>query len=86
MKEALPPGCELNAWFGIVAPTGVATDIVSRLNAETNKVLNDPAMRDRMEADGTQVFTSTPDEFSALIKSDVARWADRVKKTGIRVD
>ena len=86
MKEAMPPGFELNAWFGIVAPAGVPADIVNRLNAEINKTLNDPAMRDRMEADGTKVFTSTPDEFSALIKSDFARWADIVKKTGIRVD
>ena len=86
MKEVMPPGFELNAWFGIVAPAGVSADVVNRLNAEVNKVLNDPAMRERMQADGTAVFTSTPDEFAALIKNDVARWADIVKKTGIRVD
>ncbi len=86
MKEALPPGFELNAWFGILAPAGVPADVVSRLNSEINKVLNDPAMRERMQADGTAVFTSTPGEFAALMKSDAARLADIVKKTGIRID
>lgn len=86
MKEAMPPGFELNAWFGIIAPAGVPADVVNRLNSEINKVLNDPAMRERMQADGTTVFTSTPDEFAALMKSDSARWADIVKKTGIRID
>ncbi len=86
MKEAMPPGFELNAWFGVVAPAGVPADIVNRLNSEVNKALNDPAMRERMQADGTTVFTGTPEEFSALMKSDVARWADMVKKTGIRID
>lgn len=86
MKEAMPPGFELNAWFGIIAPAGVPADVVNRLNSEINKVLNDTAMRERMQADGTTVFTSTPDEFAALMKSDSARWADIVKKTGIRID
>ena len=86
MKEVMPPGFELNAWFGIIAPVGVPADVVNRLNAEINKALNDPAMRERMQADGTTVFTGTPEEFAALIKSDVARWADIVKKTGIRID
>ena len=81
-----PAGTAADAMARIVAPAGVPADIVNRLNAEINKTLNDPAMRDRMEADGTKVFTSTPDEFSALMKSDVARWADIVKKSGIRID
>ena len=86
MTEAMPPGFELNAWFGIIAPAGVPADVVNRLNSEINKVLNDTAMRERMQADGTTVFTSTPDEFAALMKSDSACWADIVKKTGIRID
>jgi tripartite-type tricarboxylate transporter receptor subunit TctC len=86
MKEALPPGFELNAWFGILAPAGVPADVVNRLNTEINKVLNDPAIRERMQADGTAVFTSTPEEFAALMKSDTARLADIVKKSGIRID
>jgi tripartite-type tricarboxylate transporter receptor subunit TctC len=86
MKEALPPGFELNAWFGIVGPAGMPADIVNRLNGETVKILTDPAMRERLEADGTKVFTGTPAEFAALIKSDYARWGEIVKQTGIKVD
>lgn len=86
MKEALPPGFELNAWFGLVGPAGTPAAIVNRLNAEVGKILNDPAIRERMESDGTVLFTSTPEEFAALIKSDAARWAAIVKQFGIRVD
>ena len=86
MKEALPPGFELNAWFGILSPAGTPPEIVSRLNTEIVKILNEPAMRERLEGDGTTVVTSSPPEFAALVKADVARWADIVKRTGIRVD
>lgn len=86
MKEAMPPGFELNAWFGILAPAGTPPAIVSRLNAEIVKALGDPAMRERMEADGTTVFTGSSAEFAALLKSEVERWSDIVAKTGIRVD
>ncbi len=86
MKEALPPGFELNAWFGILSPAGTPPEIVNRLNAEIVKILNEPAMRERLEGDGTTVVTSSPAEFAALVKADVARWAEIVKRTGIRVD
>ena len=86
MKEALPPGFELNAWFGILAPAGTPPEVVSRLNAEIVKILNEPAMRERLEGDGTTVVTSSPAEFAALVRADVARWAEIVKMTGIRVD
>ena len=86
IKEALSPGFELNAWFGILSPAGTPPEIVGRLNTEIVKILNEPAMRERLEGDGTTVVTSTPAEFAALVKADVARWAEIVKRTGIRVD
>lgn len=86
MKEAMPPGFELNAWFGIVGPSGMPADIVNRLGTEILKILNDPALRARLEADGTEVFANSSDTFANLIRSDVARWADIVKKTGVRID
>lgn len=86
MREAMSPGFELDAWFGIVAPAGVPPDIVTRLNVEIVKILRDPAVRDRLTADGTAVVTSTPEELAALIKNDVAEWADIVKQTGVKID
>lgn len=86
MKEAMPPGFELNAWFGIVGPSGMPADIVNRLSTEILKIVNDPALRARLEADGTEIFANSSDAFAALIRSDVARWADIVKKTGVRID
>lgn len=59
---------------------------MNRLNAEIVKILSDPPMRERLEADGTTIFTGTPAEFAAIVCSDVARWADVVKQSGIRID
>ena len=86
MKEAMPNGFVLNAWFGIVAPAGVPAEIVNRLNGEIVKILRDPAVRERIGSDGTEVITSTPDEFASTIRADVALWADIVRKSGIRVE
>jgi tripartite-type tricarboxylate transporter receptor subunit TctC len=86
IKEAMASGFELNAWFGVVAPAGTSADIVNRLNAEVARILRDPAMRERLSGDGTEVVTSSPDEFAAVIKADVALWADIVKRVGVRIE
>jgi tripartite-type tricarboxylate transporter receptor subunit TctC len=86
VKEAMANGFELNAWIGIVAPAGTPQEIVTRLNAEIVRILRDPAMRERIGGDGSEVLTTTPEEFAALIKADVAQWAEIVKKAGIRIE
>jgi tripartite-type tricarboxylate transporter receptor subunit TctC len=86
MREAMDNGFDLNAWFGVVAPAGVPSAIVTRLNAEIIRILSDPEVRDRLSADGSEIVTTTPQEFSALIKADVAVWADIVKASGVKLD
>ncbi len=86
MKEAMASGFELNAWFGVVAPAGTKSDIVNRLNAEIVRILRDPAVRERLSSDGTEVVTNSPEEFGALIRADVALWAELVKRVGVRIE
>jgi tripartite-type tricarboxylate transporter receptor subunit TctC len=86
LKEAMAAGFELNAWFGVVAPTGTQPEIVNLLNTEIVRILRTPAVFDRLSSDGTEVVTTSPAEFAAVIKADVALWAEIVRKAGVRID
>jgi tripartite-type tricarboxylate transporter receptor subunit TctC len=80
------PGFEVSPWYGLFAPAATPRDIVNRLNAELIKVMNLPEIHERMTTLGWDPVTDTPEEFAALIKSELAVWADVVKKSGARID
>jgi tripartite-type tricarboxylate transporter receptor subunit TctC len=80
------PGFEVSPWYGLFAPAGTPRDIVNRLNAELTKVMNSTEIHERMTALGWDPVTNTPEEFAAQIKSELAVWADVVKKSGARID
>ena len=83
LAELGMPGYETYNWFGILAPAKIPAAIVTRLNRELVAVMQDPAMKAWMEARGAEAVTSTPEEFAAYIKKDVAKWARVVKEAGI---
>jgi tripartite-type tricarboxylate transporter receptor subunit TctC len=80
------PGFEVSPWYGLFAPAGTPRDIVNRLNAELTKVMNSAEIHERMTTLGWDPVTNTPEEFTALIKSELAIWGDVVKKSGARID
>ena len=86
VMESGLPGFEATNWFGVMAPAGVAPDIVSKLNTETIKVLQTPEVRERLLALAYDLQTSTPQEFSALLKNETAKWAKVVKASGAKAD
>ena len=86
VAESGVPGYEFILWYGILAPAGVPADIVARLNGEIGKVLRDPQVRDRLAAQGVDADPSTPQEFGALIASELKRYAKVVKQTGAKVE
>ena len=86
VAEAGVPGYELAVWFGVLAPAGTPREIINRLNAEIVKALNSADIRDRFAKQGVEVKTSTPEQFSEFLKSEVARWAKVVKEAGIKGD
>ena len=73
-----------SSWVGILAPGGTPPQIVAALNAYIVKGMNSPGAIDKLAADGTAVIVSTPQEFQARIKSELARWAKVVKQSGIK--
>ena len=86
IAEAGVPGYDLSGWVGVLAPAGTPRDILQRLNAEIVKILQSPEVKERFFKQGVDVQTSTPEQFDALVKAEVARWAKVIKDAGIRAD
>jgi tripartite-type tricarboxylate transporter receptor subunit TctC len=80
------PGYDEYGYFGVVAPAGTPHEIVTKLHAEIVKAMNAPELRDRLARDGVEVVASTPAEFAAFIRADVDKWADVIRKQGIKAD
>ena len=81
------PGFEVQAWLGIFTAAGVPSAVISKLHAETNRLLADSDMRDKIRnVGGLEPFISTPGEFSALIRAEYLKYAEVVKAVGARID
>jgi tripartite-type tricarboxylate transporter receptor subunit TctC len=79
-------GFEASSWFGLLAPAGTPPDIVSRIQQETAKALNTPAIKEKMLAQGAIPSGNTPQEFARLIDAEISKWAAVVKASGAKVD
>ncbi|HTS40082.1 MAG TPA: tripartite tricarboxylate transporter substrate binding protein [Xanthobacteraceae bacterium] len=85
MAEAGLPGFDVPIWFGLMAPAGTPQPIIDRLHRETVRVLAAPDVRQRYGALGLEVAANTPAEFSAVIKSEIPRWAKLIDEARIKV-
>jgi tripartite-type tricarboxylate transporter receptor subunit TctC len=74
IAESGAPGFDVSAWQGLVAPAGLPEPILNRLNAETVRILKDPATVDRMHTFGNEPSPSTPAEFRKRLVDDIAKW------------
>jgi tripartite-type tricarboxylate transporter receptor subunit TctC len=79
-------GYEASSWFGLLAPAGTPADIVNRIQTETAKALNSPAVRERLLANGAIPSGNSPQEFAKLIDAEIKKWAVVVKTSGAKVD
>ena len=84
--EAGLPDMETGAWYGVMAPAGVPTDVVARLNGEINKLLKDPATVKRLQEIGAQVGGGTPRDFEKFAASELKRYAEVIRQRGIKAD
>ncbi|MFM9971753.1 MAG: Bug family tripartite tricarboxylate transporter substrate binding protein [Burkholderiales bacterium] len=80
------PGFDVTAWYGLTAPAKTSPAIVARLHAETVKALAHPEVRAKFADVGNEAVSSSPAEFTALIKSETLRWAKVIKDAGIKAD
>jgi tripartite-type tricarboxylate transporter receptor subunit TctC len=84
MKEAGIEGVEVPLWFGLLAPAGTPRDVVAALAAGVARAAKDPDMKRRLEEQGGEPVGSTPEEFAALLREEVAKWAEVVKVSGAK--
>jgi tripartite-type tricarboxylate transporter receptor subunit TctC len=87
IAEAGPvKGFEASSWFGLLAPAGTPADIVNRIQQETAKAMQLPALKERLLAQGAIPGGQPPAEFTAFIAAETAKWARVVKVSGAKVD
>ena len=86
MVEAGVADFEISSWFGLLAPAGTPAPIVARLNADMLKVLARPDVKDTLGAQGLEVRSSSPEQFTAHIKSEIARFTRIAKAAGIKAE
>ncbi|HRO59612.1 MAG TPA: tripartite tricarboxylate transporter substrate binding protein [Burkholderiaceae bacterium] len=77
---------EAVTWFGLAGPAGLSADIVRKLNSAFNEALQQQDVRQHFQAQGAEVWTSTPEEFGELIRSERVRWGRIVKDSGARAN
>jgi len=83
LAESGVRGFNFNEWQAIIAPGGTPQDVIARLNGEIAKVLALPAVRERMAGLGANIVGSTPEQLTAHIASELARWKTVISKSGI---
>ena len=86
ISEAGVPGYETNAWGGLVVPAATPRAIVTKLNAEVNRALQSPALKERYAQIEAEPVGGTPEQFAAYVKKETAKWAEVVKKSGAKLD
>ena len=79
-------GFDASSWFGLLAPAGTSPDVVSRLQQESAKALNSPAVKEKLLAQGAIPGGNSPQDFSKMIASEIKKWAQVVKVSGAKVD
>jgi tripartite-type tricarboxylate transporter receptor subunit TctC len=84
IAEAGVPGYDYTTWYGIIGPSTLAKPMMHYWNELTNKAVNEPQMRERLQQLGLEVETTTPEKFNELIRNDVARWGKIIKAAGIK--
>jgi tripartite-type tricarboxylate transporter receptor subunit TctC len=80
------PGYEATAWFGIGMPRGAPRDVIEKVNAEINRMLADPKMRERLAELGGAPIPGTPEDFGRVIQSETDKWAKVVTSSGAKVE
>ena len=86
VAEAGYPGFEAITWFGLFLPAGAPAPVLAKLNAEFVKVLNIPEFKAWLAEQGAEAAPTTPEEFGAFVKAEIARYAPLVKKSGMKAD
>lgn len=86
IAESGVPGFDATQWYGVVAPAGTPREVVAKLNAEINRVMQSDELRRRLLAEGAIAAPDTPEAFAAFIRDELKRWGAVVKATGMQAN
>jgi tripartite-type tricarboxylate transporter receptor subunit TctC len=86
IAEAGVAGYESTIWLGIMAPAGTPQPIVDKLNAEINKAISRPDVKEAWDQQGAVPLVMTPAEFDAYLRKDIEKWAQVVKAAGLKAE
>jgi tripartite-type tricarboxylate transporter receptor subunit TctC len=84
ISDAGVPGYEAVQWSGYLAPAGISKDILARLHKEIVSILRMPEVQERLASEIATISTSTPEQFGAYLKSEIAKWTKAVQAAGIQ--
>ena len=79
-------GFESGTWQGLLVPASTPNDVVQRLATELTRIIRSPEIRSRLTAQGAEVYTMTPAEFSTFFDREQKRWAEVVASGGVRIE
>ena len=86
IAEAGYPGYEAIPWWGVLLPAATPKPLVTRINADIIRALQAPEVKERFDAQGLEIIGSSPEQFAAHLKAEIARWSKVVKAAGVRPD
>jgi len=80
------PGFEAISWFGPMAPAGTPAEVIARVNADSNRILAEPAIRERLAVLGLDAVGGTPEAMRATMVRDIPKWASVIREANIRAN
>ena len=86
MADAGVRDVDVSVWFGLLAPAGTPPDIVKKIRDDVVAALSEPAMVEKLKANGLEVVTSQPAEFAAYLRTEIVKWGELVRKADIKFD
>jgi tripartite-type tricarboxylate transporter receptor subunit TctC len=86
IAEAGVPGYDVTAWQALFVPAKTPPGIIRKISADTNAALAEPAIKDKLAAQGYLAEGSSPEELAKLLRAEIAKWSAVIKSVGIKID
>ena len=86
IAEAGLPGYDISNWLGLLAPASTPKEVIATINTALGRVMTTPALKQQLAVLGIEPVFGTPEEFTALMRTELPKWAAVVKKSGATAD
>ena len=86
MSENAIPGYAFTTWYGLVVPAGTPRPVIDRLNADLRKTMESAEVKEKLASIGGDLTVGSPDQFGAMLGSELVRWRKLAKDTNLKLD